>query len=194
MHSFTGPSGNHYFHNGDFSGGVKVEASAIADSQLGTMAEIPFEDIRALYLRYLRSERISRLEQAEDAELEAELLGTPQKPAQAPATPSVADWGVFKDKVTEERRVIRHYTRFILRETQAYQFPHPGKIYVHCEQPWVLARVDELPVDGSVLFAVWNPVQGYGWQSGAGLRTQDEFRQMYSLQYTGRAPETIPQP
>jgi hypothetical protein len=102
MHSTRGPSGQEYGHNGDFSGAVKAsipvrpQAShpdnytsastphVLAGGEMRIEVEIPFEDIRALYLRYLTSKQISRLEQASDDELEQMLLGTPE-PRQAPA-------------------------------------------------------------------------------------------------------------
>lgn len=217
MHSTQGPSSQWYAHNGDYSGAVKASIPVRAQARYPdnytsaskphaiageegefVEVEIPFEDIRALYLAYVRQTRISRLEQAEDAELEAELIGTRQTPAQPVSVPTLEDWGTLKRQqaaaTQEEKRITQHWTRLYLRETDSYHFPHPGRIYVHSEQPWVLARVDETPVDGSVLFAVWNPVQGYGWQSGAGLKSQDEFRELYSLQYTGPGPETLPRP
>lgn len=75
-HTFLGPSGATYSHNGDFSGGVCVEKSEVPCRYHDTAVEIPFEDIRALYLAYVRSNLISRLEQAGDTELEAQLLGS----------------------------------------------------------------------------------------------------------------------
>lgn len=96
MHAHRGPSGQWYNHNGDFSGevlaslrvhgqglppGDRASASiphkAVGeDGEMGEFVEvrISFEDIRSLYLAYVRQNRISRLEQAENAELEAELL------------------------------------------------------------------------------------------------------------------------
>jgi hypothetical protein len=67
MHSFDAPSGATYFHNGDFSGDVELILNQ--DTTLG----IPFEDIRALYLEYLKRSKISALEQASHDFLEEAL-------------------------------------------------------------------------------------------------------------------------
>jgi hypothetical protein len=94
MHSTQGPSGQWYAHNGDFSGEVKItipirdqgpypqsHTTASGPHQIAgeqgifVQVEIPFEDIRALYLSHLRSQRIYRLEQSTDEELEQMLLG-----------------------------------------------------------------------------------------------------------------------
>lgn len=93
MHSTKGPSGQWYAHNGDFSGPVKISIPVRSQAQYpydhtsastphtlageqGTFVEveIPFEDLRALYLAYVRRERISLLEQASDDDLEQMLL------------------------------------------------------------------------------------------------------------------------
>jgi hypothetical protein len=60
MHSFEAPSGTTYHHNGDFSGNIVMDG----EDRLGGDIEIPFEDIRALYLESLRRSKISALEQA----------------------------------------------------------------------------------------------------------------------------------
>jgi hypothetical protein len=108
MHSTKGPSGQWYAHNGDFSGEVKVSLPVRPQGDYGlnypcasephqiagqqghfVEVEIPFADIRALYLRYLTSKQISRLEQASDDEREQMLLGIPEpaspQSGQAPA-------------------------------------------------------------------------------------------------------------
>lgn len=60
MHDFEAPSGITYHHNSDFSSNVIMEG----EDRLGKNIEIPFGDIRALYLEYLRRSKISALEQA----------------------------------------------------------------------------------------------------------------------------------
>lgn len=70
MHSFDAPSGRSYFHNSDFDGDITF----LGDSNSVTERpfDIPFEDIRALYLEYLRRSKISALEQASYDFLEGE--------------------------------------------------------------------------------------------------------------------------
>lgn len=51
-HTFIGPSGATYFHNGDFSGNI-----SLADSD-----SMPFEDLKALYLESLRVQAIDEAE------------------------------------------------------------------------------------------------------------------------------------
>lgn len=91
MHSTTGPSGLTYHHNGDYSGDVKVTIPLerhktrpwgttttkfdIDERIRQVTVDIPFEDMRWLVLRYLQSKLISRLEDANDDELEQLLLG-----------------------------------------------------------------------------------------------------------------------
>lgn len=82
MHSFNAPSGLTYHHNGDCSGGVRVEipmgrraaqdygVPAIDNNARTVTVDIPFKDIRALYLNHLRNRRISMLENADDDALE----------------------------------------------------------------------------------------------------------------------------
>jgi len=53
-----------FFHNGDYSGDVKV-----MNKETKEEIEIPFEDIKRLVASWVMSEKISRLEQAEDDEL-----------------------------------------------------------------------------------------------------------------------------
>jgi hypothetical protein len=79
MHSFNAPSGVTYHHNGDFSGSVILTEEEIMQfgldgggSGVGNGVYIPFEDIRALYLEYLRRSKISALEQASYDFLEGE--------------------------------------------------------------------------------------------------------------------------
>jgi hypothetical protein len=183
MHSFTGPSGNQYHHNGDYSGEVSVDASAVADEHSSSLVSIPFEDIRALYLEYTRSRLISELESASYDDLETDWVGLAQAPA--PSLPA---------QVTDEKKQTAHWTREFLRDSESYKWVRVGSIYIHTENPWVLARVTGLPVDGSVPFSVWNPLQGYDWQDGAGLPSQEAFKDLYPLLYRGDSPEFLPRP
>lgn len=67
MHSFPAPSGIVYLHNGDFSGSILIPDEEIQQFALQKAyggLHIPFEDIRAIYLEYLRRSKISALEQA----------------------------------------------------------------------------------------------------------------------------------
>jgi hypothetical protein len=78
MHS-TKINGTRFFHNGDFSGEVKIQ---VQPSQVertdwpeevgGSVVEveIPFDDLRGLVFQYLRRRQISALEQMDDDEFE----------------------------------------------------------------------------------------------------------------------------
>jgi hypothetical protein len=184
-HTLRGPSGATYAFNEDFSGGVSVEASEVPSRYHDTAVEIPFADIRALYLEYARRKAISRLEQAEDGELEALLFPGPQTAAETVPDPALPGW------VHEAQVMQKKWTRYILRQAVPYQFIRPGDTYVHVEQPWVLAHVDELAVDGSVRFAVWDATRGRSWNGGVGLKTHDDFQSLYPLKYTGPGPELV---
>jgi hypothetical protein len=86
MHTTHGPEGTVFNHNGDYSGDVVIKIDAPTDSDKGGYMqspdgqlvqwriEVPFADIRSLVLGYLRDERIARLEDADDDELEELLL------------------------------------------------------------------------------------------------------------------------
>lgn len=106
MHSTQGPSGQWYTHNGDFSGPVKASIPVrpqaeypddytsastphvLPGEELRIEVEIPFKDIRALYLRYLTSKQISLLEQATDDERERMFLGESGPAAPSPSLPA----------------------------------------------------------------------------------------------------------
>jgi len=96
MQDTEGPSGLHYFHNGDFSGSVKVEIPVLPDEhwsgngdrasvsepypQVVTQrrvveVEIPFADLKHLVLQYQRRRLVSMLEDADDAEMMLFLTG-----------------------------------------------------------------------------------------------------------------------
>jgi hypothetical protein len=73
MHSFKAPSGITYHHNGDFSGSVEIPFEEISEFALYNDAEgieIPFGDIRTIYLESLRQKLIAELEQADYDTLE----------------------------------------------------------------------------------------------------------------------------
>jgi hypothetical protein len=53
VHSFHAPSGLSYRHNGDFSGDIKLPE---VPGWIEEGAAIPFEDIKALYYRYLEAD------------------------------------------------------------------------------------------------------------------------------------------
>lgn len=71
MHSYDSSSGLTYFHNGDYSGNVKVNNVSTAPNREGwsslTDVEIPFEDMKALVLSYYRSRLIRVLEDDDEA-------------------------------------------------------------------------------------------------------------------------------
>jgi hypothetical protein len=82
MHTTKGPGGTVFHHNGDYSGDVVIQFDAPTESGKGSYMqspdgdlvnwriEVPFADVRALVLGYLRDKRISELEDAGDGELE----------------------------------------------------------------------------------------------------------------------------
>jgi hypothetical protein len=53
VHSFQAPSGRTYLHNGDFSGDIELPE---VPGWIEEGAAIPFEDIKALYYRYLEAD------------------------------------------------------------------------------------------------------------------------------------------
>lgn len=63
MHQLVLPSGQVYFHNGDFSGMVHTEVLRPATNEMVAI-QIPFEDIEALYLEARRQRAIQKLEEA----------------------------------------------------------------------------------------------------------------------------------
>ena len=182
MHSTQGPSGLCYAHNGDFSGDVKVTIPMrrpgetyswgtssdieveINERDKTVTVDIPFEDIRALYLAYLRRNMISRVEQASDTELEAHLLGT--------AT-AADDLRELRDEQREKLdRLFSEERPAKLREGGIYQ-QKGGKI---------LARIDRLTTGNHVRFSLWYGavLEGSGeWTSG-NMTTRQDFQEQYS--------------
>lgn len=72
MRSFTGPSGTAFNYNSDGSGEVFIyPCHAPADA---VPVVVPFEDLRSLVADLVRTERISKLEQASDEAI----LGLPR--------------------------------------------------------------------------------------------------------------------
>jgi len=63
MHTTEGTK-YRFFHHGDYSGDVKV-----MNKETGQEIEIPFEDLKRIVASWVMTEKISRLEQAEDDEL-----------------------------------------------------------------------------------------------------------------------------
>lgn len=63
MHTTEGTK-YRFFHNGDYSGDVKA-----MNKETKEEIEIPFEDLKRLVANWVMTEKISRLEQAEDDEL-----------------------------------------------------------------------------------------------------------------------------
>lgn len=210
MHTTQGPSGQYYAHNGDFSGSVKAaipvreQASyphddhacasqphhLMGEEGLFVEVEIPFEDIRALYLRHVRSQMISRLENASDEELEASLTAS-QPPAVTPARPA-------RDTRPEPYSRTWWAARQANGRMLVARAPQDlrtgdlkvGGIHVHLEDVGVLARIDDLPASGAVLFSVWAADYPDEWQEGAGLASHAEFRQLYPTVYSGVDPVT----
>ena len=68
IHSFYASQGTVFFHNGDFSGEVivRVPESKNEDQQ---EVEVPFEDLKEFVAKYICSEKISKLEDAEPDEI-----------------------------------------------------------------------------------------------------------------------------
>jgi hypothetical protein len=54
-----------FHHNGDFSGDIHI----YFENNSGAEILIPFDDIKGLVAEYIRREKISKLEDAEDNEL-----------------------------------------------------------------------------------------------------------------------------
>lgn len=80
MHAFNAPSGVCYHHNGDWSGDVLF---VTGDDEM--QVEVPFADILAMAMEYLRGELVERLEQADTAELVTLLTHAAGAPAEAPS-------------------------------------------------------------------------------------------------------------
>lgn len=98
MHSTQAPSGQHYHHNGDYSGAVKAyvpirpqtrwpkkDVACASHPVKGidfenpdaeyVEVEIPFEDMKRLVIDSFRSRLISHLESSDDETLERLFLG-----------------------------------------------------------------------------------------------------------------------
>lgn len=78
-HTTKAAGGTVFTHNGDYSGEVGITVYAPPEEltdgppfehRAAWRVTVPFEDLRALVLGYLRDKRISKLEQAEGDELE----------------------------------------------------------------------------------------------------------------------------
>lgn len=74
MHAFDSPTtqGVTYFHNGDFSGNVKIlvptdmaDVEPVENTDFIEI-EVPFEDLKALVARYVRRRKIADFEREED--------------------------------------------------------------------------------------------------------------------------------
>ena len=75
-HTTEAAGGTVFVHNGDYSGPVRIRArkgDVLDDGRFEL--EIPFTDLRALVLDYLRQRMISGLESASDDTLEQVLTG-----------------------------------------------------------------------------------------------------------------------
>ena len=73
-HTTETAGGTVFIHNGDYSGPVQIRArkgEVLEDGRFEL--EVPFTDLRALVLDYLRQRMISGLESASDDTLEAML-------------------------------------------------------------------------------------------------------------------------
>lgn len=74
MRSTTGPSGNTYHHNGDFSGHVIMQAEELDSGGKHSVA-IPMEDILHLAAAYMRQKAIERVENMSVDEIFAAAIG-----------------------------------------------------------------------------------------------------------------------
>lgn len=89
MHRTDGPSGQSYFHNGDFSGPVRIDAATAqseeeaekksgvvvipSDGKYGDVEVfIPGKDILHLAAEYIRNRKVSAIEQMTTAQLLSE--------------------------------------------------------------------------------------------------------------------------
>lgn len=68
MHTFKGPKGTVFLHNGDFSGEVVVANNPKA-AAFGNECVIPAEDLLALVASVVAARKIERLEQAEPKDI-----------------------------------------------------------------------------------------------------------------------------
>lgn len=77
-HSFTGPSGRSYTHNGDFSGDIRFDheievpcynSGSLYIHRTVVGVRIASEDVKALAAQYVRNTQIAKLEQATDDEI-----------------------------------------------------------------------------------------------------------------------------
>jgi hypothetical protein len=194
MHSTQGPSGQWYAHNGDYSGSVHVHipvrdqtrypdkdrttASAVhnlpGEEGEFVQVQIPFEDIRALYLAHLRSAMISQLEQQDATQLEEELIGT-HRIAAHPALRGLRD-----DQLERLAEFARGLSSPKLREKGVYK--HKTGV--------ALARIDRLTSGGHVRFSIWYLEKDTTeWISGSMLSPR-EFQDAYPDAYTGPVPVT----
>jgi hypothetical protein len=64
MHTTEGKK-YRFFHNGDFSGDVKIMEIKTGE----IVAEVPFDDLKRIVASMLMYERIAKIEQMEDDEL-----------------------------------------------------------------------------------------------------------------------------
>lgn len=62
MHELVGEHGTRFLHHGDFSGYVRIQTQKQS-------VIVPFEDLKALFARYVSRKRISEIEQATVDEL-----------------------------------------------------------------------------------------------------------------------------
>lgn len=69
-HTFEGPSGRFYFHNGDFSGSIQLAADPGEEEG----AVIPFKDLEALYMKYLGTMSLEAMEQVTTTLMQALLV------------------------------------------------------------------------------------------------------------------------
>jgi hypothetical protein len=57
MHTFKATSGTVIHHNGDFSGDVLIHTPQFQEAMV-----LPFSDLKELVAKYVRSEKISKIE------------------------------------------------------------------------------------------------------------------------------------
>lgn len=70
-HTFEGPSGRFYFHNGDFSGEIEF---TIDTTYQGGFVSMPFKDLEALYMKYLGTMSLEAMEQVTTTLMQALLV------------------------------------------------------------------------------------------------------------------------
>jgi hypothetical protein len=184
MPYFTGPSGKTYEFAGDLSA-VRARTEQFYTSTTAEI-EIPLEDIRALYLHALRQQEIAALGRASTDELEARFLNPRSAPEVKPVLPgwtadALAAREIFRVQVTGIQDV---------KPKQPTVELTVGGIYVHKENPGILAKITELPPAGHVLFSVWDADYPWAWSPGAGLPDHPQFRSLYRTVYPG--PDPVP--